>query len=619
MNGLRCWRAGALLCVVIVCAAAATNTTTTGVKSTTASDPFKQPKTLAELLAVPADQLEQVDIARINLLCAEGLRGSEDLDVEYCLRNLDTWTRHVERETKRNFHHFLERPKEFSNSLPYFQMGMLGTVLAEDMRIQYNPERERQLLEKPVNSQSVEDQNAFFSSSTDIFLHGLLSGKRYGTCASMPFLYAAVGRRLGYPVAIAARKYHLYARYEAGNGEHLNLEATENRGFSTPTDEEYRTGPYPMTQAEIDACGWLRPLSNQEVLGICLLNRAHCLRSMKRHDDEIAAFEQAARYLPDTPLMRAATQKNTALARHLDAADRWDELWNEVENLRLPTGGPRFEHFRNARLAIQLSMNQSTNLVEIEKSVSGLKADLRRYQNEISDDPAKGAEAYGPARPEPNQEKFLALLETGPMPGRLRIARERVPQEYWDTIPEQLQIRLEGSRTADEIVGIMWAYHREGEIRRQQEQQRARTAAREQAMSVLRQRGISPPPNRSQPQTNPNPPQQPGPADQNPIPTMYREWITPEIAGRLTAADVWFLQQHEKNLQVAQRGQERHQQLPETARPWSLDFQLVPASVLKGNNAPVPTEPNQPVSGNLRLTPQPESGTNPPATDKGKP
>ncbi|MCO5053173.1 MAG: hypothetical protein M9920_12820 [Verrucomicrobiae bacterium] len=48
---------------------------------------FKQPRTLAELLALPPDQLEKVDIALINLLCAEGLRvhvcGSPRLGMAY--------------------------------------------------------------------------------------------------------------------------------------------------------------------------------------------------------------------------------------------------------------------------------------------------------------------------------------------------------------------------------------------------------------------------------------------------------------------------------------------------------------------------------------------------------
>jgi hypothetical protein len=39
---------------------------------------FKQPSTLKELLALSATGLEKVDLARMNLLRAEGLPGSED-------------------------------------------------------------------------------------------------------------------------------------------------------------------------------------------------------------------------------------------------------------------------------------------------------------------------------------------------------------------------------------------------------------------------------------------------------------------------------------------------------------------------------------------------------------
>lgn len=48
-----------------------------------------RPKTLDDLLALGTAELERVDIGRINLLCAVGLRGSENLDVEECVRTLD--------------------------------------------------------------------------------------------------------------------------------------------------------------------------------------------------------------------------------------------------------------------------------------------------------------------------------------------------------------------------------------------------------------------------------------------------------------------------------------------------------------------------------------------------
>ncbi len=76
-------------------------------------------------------------------------------------------------------------------------MAMLATVLVQDLRIQYNPEREKQLENGHILRR--EDEKTFFADSKDVFIHGLLTGKHYGTCASLPFLYVAIGRRLGYP------------------------------------------------------------------------------------------------------------------------------------------------------------------------------------------------------------------------------------------------------------------------------------------------------------------------------------------------------------------------------------------------------------------------------------
>ena len=43
---------------------------------------FETPQSIAELLDLPAVELEQCDIARMNLLCAEGLPGAEELNVK---------------------------------------------------------------------------------------------------------------------------------------------------------------------------------------------------------------------------------------------------------------------------------------------------------------------------------------------------------------------------------------------------------------------------------------------------------------------------------------------------------------------------------------------------------
>ena len=49
------------------------------------------PETYAELTSLPTGKLEQLDIALMNLLCAEGLPGAENLDVEECLDVLESF------------------------------------------------------------------------------------------------------------------------------------------------------------------------------------------------------------------------------------------------------------------------------------------------------------------------------------------------------------------------------------------------------------------------------------------------------------------------------------------------------------------------------------------------
>ena len=272
----------------------------------------RQPKTLRELLQIPLDQLANMDIAVMNLLCAEGLNGSEGLEISRCLERLAALSKHIEKETARNYHRFQENPKEYNNSIGYYRMGILGTVLAEDFGIHYNPKLDRTSPDGQRLPLEISHAN-----SKDIFIHGLLGETHFGTCASMPVLYVALARRLGYPINLAAIKYHLYVRYEEENGKHLNVEATEDRGFTTPTDEDYKGGPFPSMEEQIKELGWLRPMSPSEMLGAFLFARAGCLRSMKQYGEEAEIIATAARYLPDTPTSKRAIQ--ASLRRAIDS------------------------------------------------------------------------------------------------------------------------------------------------------------------------------------------------------------------------------------------------------------------------------------------------------------
>lgn len=63
-----------------------------------------EPKTHDEMLALPVEKLGEMDIARVNLLCAAGLPTTKGLDVEHALATLDTWAERVASETDRYLH-----------------------------------------------------------------------------------------------------------------------------------------------------------------------------------------------------------------------------------------------------------------------------------------------------------------------------------------------------------------------------------------------------------------------------------------------------------------------------------------------------------------------------------
>jgi hypothetical protein len=103
----------------------------------------------------------------MNLLCAEGLPGAEDLNVQDCLKNLDDCAAQVKEETQRHEYRFNEHPEQFRNSIGYYHMMMLGTVLVQDLGIQYNPQLALPQLDGKIPTLG---QNA---NAKDVFIHGL--------------------------------------------------------------------------------------------------------------------------------------------------------------------------------------------------------------------------------------------------------------------------------------------------------------------------------------------------------------------------------------------------------------------------------------------------------------
>ena len=100
-----------------------------------------QPESLQTLLALTPDKLAKEDIARMNLLCAQGLPGCDQVDVPGALAVLDAWAARVKSETGRHVQRFERNPAEFEHSRGFFKMLMLGVVLAEDFKVHYRADK----------------------------------------------------------------------------------------------------------------------------------------------------------------------------------------------------------------------------------------------------------------------------------------------------------------------------------------------------------------------------------------------------------------------------------------------------------------------------------------------
>jgi len=242
-------------------------------------------KSLDDLLQMTPEQLADVDIAEMNLLCATGLQGAEKLDVGKALARLNDYADRVRYWTEQSMWDFRQNPGEFKNSEAKFRVLLLISVVRQDFGVHYNDRGER---------------NCDFSDSKNAFLHGMIDDTNGGTCASMPAMYVAIGRRLGYPMKLVLAKTHIFARWDDGH-EQFNIEGTGPR-FNDYPDSHYRNWPYPISEAELKEGWYLKPLTPAEEMAVFLLNRGCCLMDNERYEEARVAYVRSYQLAPQNPL-----------------------------------------------------------------------------------------------------------------------------------------------------------------------------------------------------------------------------------------------------------------------------------------------------------------------------
>jgi hypothetical protein len=254
--------------------------------------------TYADLLTLDPKDVGGTDIAELNLICGSGLPGTETADTGQMLRSLDEMAEIVKTDTVNPAN--LERwksnrpPNETSESI--FKMRILVAAFQQKCGIHYDAELAALTTAnggKPAVSYRVWDKR-FHSDASMVFLHGLLSSGRQGTCVSMPVIYTAVARRLGYPVFLVMSKGHLFCRWDSPQ-ERFNIEGTGGGGMTPNPDEFYHTFPSRLSEWELEHENYLKSLTPAEELALFLKTRAVCLAQHDRHDEGLVALAQAVR------------------------------------------------------------------------------------------------------------------------------------------------------------------------------------------------------------------------------------------------------------------------------------------------------------------------------------
>ena len=250
---------------------------------------------LHELLQGDPDQFvaKYTDIAAVNLACARGLPNAAESEFPEYLKLIDTIADAVRQETQRCWRVFKLKPAQFHNSENVFRIYTMEHVFRARFNIKYDP----------IVHKNVERGTWTTIDSTEVFINGILSAKRTGTCSSLPTFAIAVGRRLGYPLKLVLVPNHTLYRWDDGD-EVFNLQHTEGGGEVQPDEYFYK---WPRTWDETDYAInertkiWLHSMTPMQEVSKFLCNRALLLGEIGRYDEAFQVIDAAERFNPINP------------------------------------------------------------------------------------------------------------------------------------------------------------------------------------------------------------------------------------------------------------------------------------------------------------------------------
>ncbi len=266
----------------------------------------------SHLLTLSDAQFAAQDIATMNLACAAGLPGAPSLaEARECLIRLDHYAEAVKDFTARRMGAFYQEPSVYRNSVNIFRIVCMVNLLRGAFGLRYNPAK----IDPTVPM-----------GAADTFIHGALVGQG-GTCASVPVVHVAVGRRLGYPLKLVMAPHHLFFRWDEPGGECFNMEVN-NHGCDSPADEYYANGKYAFPSGIAEAACLLKSLTPRQEFANFLCQRGHRCIEMGNYREACEAFIWSSATYPEN----VAFQANAKEA---------PKQWKATLDTFFPNGWPR--------------------------------------------------------------------------------------------------------------------------------------------------------------------------------------------------------------------------------------------------------------------------------------
>lgn len=307
------------------------------------------PRTVWQLLALPDGELEKVDVIELNLAVAREIPGLEDLEIAKYQRIVDGWANDIRPRLPAAERVFAQTPERWQNDVRFFRLGQVAGYLDQEVGIAYIEEQKHAQIEARKTGKSVEIR---YTNPGDLFVHDLIDNKR-GTCGNMPTLHVAIGRRLGWPVSLAAVKSHTVCRFDDGDVVY-NIETThtEQGGmFSAGSDSDYLK-QFNLPSRAVASGSDLNSMTARQMLGYFIGLRARHFADTGRMDLADRDYALARALLPN--------HRKTWQASMEAAIFKGTHLFNPGE----PEGPSGLAYWLNAQFAQRRPASSSTSMQE---------------------------------------------------------------------------------------------------------------------------------------------------------------------------------------------------------------------------------------------------------------